>query len=268
MGRELRRVPLDFDWPVGQIWKGFVNPYYKHQQDCGLCDSSGYNDLTRQLADDWYDFANTGRKWCEKITQDEVAALIAGNRLWEFTRTWTKGTGWVDRDPPATVTADQVNAWQASRTLGHDAINRMICIETRAKRFGVYGHCDECKGEGTLWDSPEHKVLCDGWEDENPPEGAGWQLWETVSEGSPITPVYATAEELIAHMSQPSPDGHTWDRGYSKEASEHFVRESGWAMSMMSIGGELMDGVTAGLASSKETAAAGEAKKTPSPEGT
>lgn len=26
MGRELRRVPLDFDWPIGQVWEGFLGP--------------------------------------------------------------------------------------------------------------------------------------------------------------------------------------------------------------------------------------------------
>lgn len=36
----------------------------------------------------------------------------------------------------------------------------------------------------------------DEWEHEEPPTGAGWQLWETTSEGSPISPVFASAEEL------------------------------------------------------------------------
>ncbi len=30
----------------------------------------------------------------------------------------------------------------------------------------------------------------------DPPEGSGWQMWETVSEGSPVSPVFETAEEL------------------------------------------------------------------------
>jgi len=29
-----------------------------------------------------------------------------------------------------------------------------------------------------------------------PPEGVGWQMWEDTSEGSPISPVFKTAEEL------------------------------------------------------------------------
>jgi len=38
MGRELKRVALDFDWPLNKIWKGYVNPYYK---ECESCKGSG-----------------------------------------------------------------------------------------------------------------------------------------------------------------------------------------------------------------------------------
>ena len=31
-----------------------------------------------------------------------------------------------------------------------------------------------------------------------PPEGEGYQLWETTSEGSPVSPVFATLEELCS----------------------------------------------------------------------
>ena len=27
MGRELRRVPLDFNWPLNKVWEGFCNPH-------------------------------------------------------------------------------------------------------------------------------------------------------------------------------------------------------------------------------------------------
>jgi hypothetical protein len=30
----------------------------------------------------------------------------------------------------------------------------------------------------------------------DPPEGEGWQLWETTTEGSPVSPVFKTPEEL------------------------------------------------------------------------
>ena len=28
MGRELKRVPLDFDWPQNKVWHGYLNPYH------------------------------------------------------------------------------------------------------------------------------------------------------------------------------------------------------------------------------------------------
>ena len=31
MGRELKRVPLDFDWPRGEIWKGYVCPHEREE---------------------------------------------------------------------------------------------------------------------------------------------------------------------------------------------------------------------------------------------
>jgi hypothetical protein len=68
------------------------------------------------------------------ITQDEVDALVAKNRLREFTRNGHKPT------------ALEVNS--SSNAMVHDAINRWICVETRARRLGVWGKCKECKGEG------------------------------------------------------------------------------------------------------------------------
>ena len=38
----------------------------------------------QQLADDWYDFDNTGRRWSDAITEDEVAALYEGMDLAKY----------------------------------------------------------------------------------------------------------------------------------------------------------------------------------------
>ena len=39
MGREIKRVPLDFDWPLDKPWKGFVNPYREPcpEKETGKC---------------------------------------------------------------------------------------------------------------------------------------------------------------------------------------------------------------------------------------
>ena len=41
-----------------------------------------------------------------------------------------------------------------------------------------------------------------------PPEGDGWQLWEVVTEGSPISPVFATHGELVQWMQNRDRRGH------------------------------------------------------------
>ena len=35
MGREVKRVPLDWDWPIGKVWPGGENPFYCDEIDEG-----------------------------------------------------------------------------------------------------------------------------------------------------------------------------------------------------------------------------------------
>jgi len=157
----------------------------------------GYNTATNQIFEDFYSFGDPSRAWNDKITQDEVQALVDKERLWDFTHTWTSGEGWKRREDNYIPTADEVNAAQHKGSLSHDAIDRFILIEARAKRFGVFGKCPVCNGEGTLPHPNEAiRKLHEEWKEYEPPTGDGYQLWETCSEGSPITPVFASAELL------------------------------------------------------------------------
>jgi hypothetical protein len=133
-----------------------VNFYFQIVRDsdkCESCDQSGYNPATKRIADDFYDFAETGRRWRDAITQDEVNALQECGRL----TTWNAEAGAWERKP---LTAEQVNAGNRRGAGGpfavhnHDAINRSILIETRATRLGVYGHCPKCDGHGYVYTSP------------------------------------------------------------------------------------------------------------------
>lgn len=54
MGRELKRVPLDWDWPLDKIWKGYINPYSKYCGNCPDCDGSGESPESKRLSDLWY----------------------------------------------------------------------------------------------------------------------------------------------------------------------------------------------------------------------
>ena len=207
MGRELKRVPMDFDWPMNQIWKGFVNPY--RSQKCKACDGVGFNPATKQLSDNWYGHSCSeqdwvyitpnrryNRKaWSHNITQDEVNVLVKEGRLMDLTHVFTSDKGWQPKDPSYHPTAEEVNKWSLEG-MGHDSCNHFICVKTRAKRLGVYGLCKYCKGDGEIWQSDEIKKLAEKWNPFDPPKGKGFQLWETTSEGSPITPVFASLDEL------------------------------------------------------------------------
>lgn len=89
MGRELKRVPLDFDWPLNKIWYGYL--YHLCSEDCSGC------------------------KHYAKLKQLKI------------------------------------------------------------KSYG----CPDFNND--------------------PPKGVGYQLWETTSEGSPISPVFKTIEELAKY---------------------------------------------------------------------
>jgi hypothetical protein len=151
------------------------------------------------------------RKWCDNITQDEVQALIDAGRLWDFTRVPLNeqqmedvkkkvamgSNNWLPYDNGRIPTADEVNAFQHQGGFGgHDCINRHILIEARAKRLGVWGKCEVCRGKGERKQPRKQKKAYKKWQEYEPPTGKGFQLWETVSEGSPISPVFASAEEL------------------------------------------------------------------------
>jgi hypothetical protein len=63
-------------------------------------------------------------------------------------------------------------------------------------------------------------------------EPLGYALYETVSEGTPCTPVFATPEELIDHLVT---YGEDYDqKPYRREAAEALVR-GGWAPSVMTV---------------------------------
>jgi hypothetical protein len=143
MGREIKRVALDFDWPLNKVWRGYLLP----QARCPEC---GY------LPDD------------------------NGEPI-----------------PPETGPPKP--------------------------------DCETCYGD-------THRPK------EEPPGGEGWQVWETVSEGSPITPVFPTPEALVDHLCA---YGDGWSqKPPSRQAAEAFVK-SGWVPSMVMVDGRCLSGIDA-----------------------
>jgi hypothetical protein len=174
----------------------------------------------------------SGASWSSQIDAGDITALIAEDRLWDFTRRprtpeqratlAAHGGGWLREANGYTPTPDEVNAWSRGG-LGHDSLNCWACMKGRIARYQVDGDCAVCQGAGDVT-SPAIRAFIDAWQPSDPPTGEGWQVWETVSEGSPVSPVCATADALIVWL---------MEQGYSATAAAAFVQE-GWVPSIVS----------------------------------
>lgn len=287
MGREVRRVPLDFDWPLNKVWEGFLTPDHFGEEQCPDC-KSGYSPQAQNLYDLWYgklpfDPASTGsapwrhdtpavralaerhirsapgfygtgeaatvreaqrlanlfnKQWSHHLSQDDIDALVAAERLHDFTHTLSREEGWQKIDPPVMPTAEQINEWSLTG-FGHDGINAQVVIEARCEREGIETRCPTCKGHSSLETYEGQRAEAEAWEPTNPPKGDGWQLWETVFEGSPISPVFASADELAGWMSDPA----RGDRWVPPATAAKFIAD-GWAPSFV---GTASTGVVSGV---------------------
>jgi hypothetical protein len=90
-------------------------------------------------------------------------------------------------------------------------------------------YTDECE----YWDEyghPPHPADTNYYRQEFKEEPTWYQVYETVSEGTPVTPPFETKEELIDYLVS---SGDFWDQqrghgGWKRENAEKFV-SSGWA---------------------------------------
>lgn len=152
-------------WELNDL-NEIVNFYFsvnREAKDCESCGGTGYSQEAKKIADAWYDFNKTGKRWCDKITQDEVQALVDAGRLMDFTHTFERGKGWVRRGDLYIPTAKEVNDWEKGRGMGHDAINRSICIEARCKRLGIEKLCKACSGNGYIYTAEKAHVSLVLW---------------------------------------------------------------------------------------------------------
>lgn len=263
MGRELKRVALDFEWPLEEVWSGYLNPvnFRDVTTKCKTCKGTGLAKETLEFRDRFYGHSHfkpdnpiraddplllkmvkearpgpgidiayeaekiarsmNSRESCH-LTQADVDALIASRRL------------------PEGLTANEANIRMA---LHHSScsLDFYRVAKARAEALGIPITCPDCDGEGSHWNSDEERERYESWESEEPPSGEGWQMWETVSEGSPISPVFETAEELARWLAL-----RRWgaDWGTSYEDWLSMIKGSGYACSMVWVGNETISGVT------------------------
>jgi len=97
---------------------------------------------------------------------------------------------------------------------------------------------------------PDHEYYRPNWKEES---ATWWQVYETVTEGTPVSPPFETPEELINYLVE---HGDFWDHKRRKEGrcmgrcdpwaranAEKFVLGAGWAPSFVAVGGEMKTGV-------------------------
>ena len=291
MGRELKRVPLNFNWELNKVWKGYINPYYQLSYDCPKCEGTGYSQEYELLQCLWYQhlhadifkwlkfikdsnleefikpkmlarclstgffnnaeyhgismedleplrdvifdsefelykniiairplnsildrlidqYARVG--WGNNLDEEDIQVLLDEDSLREFTRVPINeeqikiveekvkkgGNNWLPFNNGYIPTPEEVNRW-SRRGFGHDSSNSWYVIRAKLKKFGYENYtCTNCGSEGRLWNSEKDKENYENWEDYDPPEGEGYQLWENVSEGSPQSPVFQKFEDL------------------------------------------------------------------------
>lgn len=228
MGREVRRVPVDWDWPVGKTWEGFLMPEALGLPKCGTCDGRGYRPTAQ---------------WIEGIVH---LLLMLGRADLRDLHPWLTGLPIRPPVPPDHEAAVAFTTGLAGRApfgaMGHDAIDSHHALLAVVRAAGLpedWALCPTCDGNGDVG-TPEQRAAVDAWERTPPPAGDGWQVWETVGEGSPITPVFPTAEALVEHLATV---GTTWDHEpWRRTAAKRFVAD-GWAPSFISLGrGPLLAG--------------------------
>ncbi|USN13952.1 hypothetical protein KABACHOK_01160 [Brevundimonas phage vB_BpoS-Kabachok] len=304
MGREVKRVALDFDAPMS-AWAGYIRPS-DGVHNCSVCNGMAQSPFANHLQKRWYgqgeDYTRIGdeagahrwtaedpevRQFAQKnvmqspgyyvygrigalrdetpLTQDDLsrpevraAILHESVRLAAlFNESWMyrlsdadldailaaehgipphltgafdrEAKVWVPFDPAPSFTARQLSAMN----LNHSQIGMGACMDRVIREAGESWDCPnpDCHA-GAVYDSAQIKAALDAWVRVEPPEGEGWQMWQTVSDG-PISPVFSTPEVLADYMSL----SLRYSDGLSAKQWLQFITGPGWAPSAGGISG-------------------------------
>lgn len=194
---QVKRVAIDFEWPIGQPWHGYINPWPSPVK-CSICSGLGLNEAGINLY-------TTFRRWAPNLTKLELEVA--------------KQSGMDEKD----LIALRNRIWSSDNDLV-----RSYLVEIRARRRGVWGLCSLCKGK-KLIPNPNPAVqqlytvvnLFEEWQPVEPPRGKGWQLWQLNSNGGfPASPVFESDEALSKWCSiQFKTEFEKWLRWVSKDGS-------------------------------------------------
>ena len=170
LNREVKRVPIDFDWDIHKVWEGYLNPYYKK---CPVCLGKGVTKAREELDD---------------IIRKLIYSRVEG--IQELTYALA------DKKP------EEISPFGLTGTDSYHIVLKILKLAGLPEKWGW---CPHCKGEEV---DPEVKDKYDNWKPNEPPTGKGFQCWETTSEGSPISPVFEIFDELCGWLAE-NPSGIT-----------------------------------------------------------
>lgn len=201
--RTVKRVPLGFDAPLKDVWAGYVMPDALHLQDCLDCEATGYSPQARAFQETaWRHNAGEVGCWIDKLTQGDVDYLVAEGHLRALRRrepTEDNPRDWEWVAVPRS--AEEVNAANAKAIglgIGELEVGSMqihALVTRRCEQIGAPHSCGTCDGHADVG-TVEQRAAYEAWKGTEPPEGPAFQLWETTSEGSPVSPPFASLPEL------------------------------------------------------------------------
>lgn len=163
--------------------------------------------LVNHIYNHWKD------QWRMNLSMADVCALLAADRLEDITHKPRdaaqhfvlamqrfNGASWyrLHSSNGHIPSVEEVNYFY--RTSHYEPCQHVV-LKARCEREGVPYECEHCGGSGRTW-APGMEQLNEAWQPTEPPEGEGYQLWETTSEGSPISPVFSSLDLLCQYAAK------------------------------------------------------------------
>lgn len=209
MGRLCKRVPLDFSWPMKTLWIGYVNPYKSVK--CPYCEN-GYSKKAQEIFEQVHPWKKGDvtyipnpykdkSQYCPSakehhMTQEEVDYVMSHKRKIDIetvNRIMAELFPKAEKVTPEIFSQLSLIIWDFTYNLDG------LLIRYHSEKEGWESYCPHCGGDGRLFLNDEIARLHEEFQWVEPPTGEGYQMWENTSEGSPITPVFRTAEELAEY---------------------------------------------------------------------
>lgn len=215
MSREVRRVPLDFKHPTtyNPHWEAQSRPFMGRPHP-----ASRLHGPTERFVGLMGDYPSSLARWEQELA--DVKARTGYDWTFNVEYHLTGFKGHEDTEP----VAHPFYVWGDETPIvvrDEDHLHELLVTKT----------------EGERPDAADYMPVFDVPEDD-----LGWCLYETVSEGTPVTPVFATADELVDHLATV---GQDWDQVPLRRASaEAIVRDGGTFGSLVVARGVVYNSTT------------------------